>query len=380
MKHLFRAFAIGLITVFTVSCGKKKAETGFYFWESGPRPDAYDFRILDSAKTRHIYLKMFEVHWNQALREGVPQADLDYLAWDFQDSLSLRMASDRWNLIPVVFIHPEVFKYAGAKSGEKLAKRVFNRVIDHVRNRALYRDYSELSAEDSVIRFDELRIPKRAKPVKERITEIQIDCDWTESGKDQYFEFLRELKKVAGDIRISVTLRLYPFRYPEKAGVPPADKAVLMCYNMGDLEKQDTVNSILDAAVLESYLKPAKKYPLDLDVALPAFDWAVWYRSGKLKGLLRSRGEVAAVIGASRAMSANARSRAVMMDTVLGKDYFRLGDVVKLEKPDAQSLEEAATLLNKYLPGKIQRIVFFDASSEHLKTYRNGIYRAIQKF
>lgn len=323
---------------------------------------------------------MFEVHWNQALREGVPQADLDYLAWDFQDSLSLRMASDRWNLIPVVFIHPEVFKYAGAKSGEKLAKRVFNRVIDHFRNRVLYRDYSELSAEDSAIRFDELRIPKRAKPVKERITEIQIDCDWTESGKEQYFEFLKELKKEAGDIRISVTLRLYPFRYPEKAGVPPADKAILMCYNMGDLEKQDTENSILDAAVLESYLKPAKKYPLDLDLALPAFDWAVWYRSGKLKGLLRSREEVAAVIGASRAISVGSQSRTVMMDTVFGKDYFRLGDVVKLEKPDARSLEDAATLLNKYLPGKIHRIVFFDASSEHLKTYRNGIYQAVQKF
>ena len=381
MNHIFRACSLFLIVILSVSCGKKKAETGFYFWQSSPDLETSDYRILDSAGTRHIYQKMFEVHWNQALKEGVPADDVDYFYGGFQDTLSAKLAADKWNLIPVVFIHPDVFKYAQKGSADKLARRVLSRSLDHIRNRMLYADYREPSAEDSAkLRSGEMHSFAKVKPVRERINEIQIDCDWTESSRDQYFEFLKALKKAAGDIQVSVTLRLYPFRYPEKAGVPPADKAVLMCYNMGDLKEQSVTNSILDKDVLESYLKPAKEYPLQLDVALPAFNWAVKYRHGQFIGLIRSSAEISAVAGASKATDKSSQLRTVTADTVIGNYFYRYGDIVKIENPDAASLGNAAGLIKQLLPGKINRIVFFDASSYHLNSYRNAIYTSVQKF
>ena len=61
--------------------------------------------------------------------------------------------------------------------------------------------------------------------------EIQIDCDWTKSTKDKYFYLLKKIKELSKK-EISCTLRLYPYKYPEIMGVPPVDKAMLMCYNL----------------------------------------------------------------------------------------------------------------------------------------------------
>lgn len=45
----------------------------------------------------------------------------------------------------------------------------------------------------------------------ENVKEIQIDCDWTASTQEAYFEFLHYLKEKAKDkqIQLSATIRLH---------------------------------------------------------------------------------------------------------------------------------------------------------------------------
>ncbi|MGS2760979.1 hypothetical protein [Sinomicrobium sp. M5D2P9] len=104
--------------------------------------------------------------------------------------------------------------------------------------------------------------------------EIQIDCDWTTGTKDTFFTFLDHMKELSGK-QISCTLRLHQVKYREQTGVPPADKVYLMAYATSDPTEVSGWNSILDMGLLRDYLSTLNDYPLDFDIALPLYSWAV---------------------------------------------------------------------------------------------------------
>ena len=113
---------------------------------------------------------------------------------------------------------------------------------------------------------------------------LQVDCDWTEQTREAYFAFLKRLQ--ADYPQLSVTLRLHQIKYAERTGVPPAQRAVLMYYNMSDIRDTDTDNYILDNAVGERYLTNFTHYPLPLDLALPLYQQTRVLRQGKLVQLI----------------------------------------------------------------------------------------------
>lgn len=115
---------------------------------------------------------------------------------------------------------------------------------------------------------------------------LQMDCDWTEQTRDSYFAFLRRLK--ADYPQLSVTLRLHQVKYADRTGVPPAERAALMYYNMSDIRDPETKNYILDHAVGQTYLQNFDKYPLPLDLALPLYQQTRVLRQGKLVHLANS--------------------------------------------------------------------------------------------
>ena len=78
----------------------------------------------------------------------------------------------------------------------------------------------------------------------------------------------------------------HQYRDRKTMGIPPVERVMLMCYNTGDPKKLAESNAILDAQVVKYYLK-GKKYPREMDVALPQFNWGAWYRAGAFQGLLR---------------------------------------------------------------------------------------------
>ena len=114
------------------------------------------------------------------------------------------------------------------------------------------------------------------------IGEVQFDCDWTESTRDDFFQFLKDerlaLKKYFGkDIMLSSTIRLH-----QLAQTPPdVDRGVLMCYNTGRFKDFDTNNSILDIEDIKPYMKYLKSYKLPLSLALPTYSWYIEFDENK---------------------------------------------------------------------------------------------------
>lgn len=110
--------------------------------------------------------------------------------------------------------------------------------------------------------------------------EIQIDCDWTNSTKDNFFAFLEELK-TSLQVKLSATIRLHQIKYFPKTGVPNLDYGVLMYYNMAELLDFETKNYILDNEIAKKYHYNFDKYPLKLKLALPLYSQAVQFRDEK---------------------------------------------------------------------------------------------------
>lgn len=73
-----------------------------------------------------------------------------------------------------------------------------------------------------------------------------MDCDWTPATKDRYFNFLREVKRQQPTVLLSVAVRLHQYRDRTSSGIPPADRGLLMCYNMAPVQERAPANAIYD--------------------------------------------------------------------------------------------------------------------------------------
>jgi hypothetical protein len=105
--------------------------------------------------------------------------------------------------------------------------------------------------------------------------EIQIDCDWTAGTRDDYFKFLKVLKKISGK-EITCTLRLHQVKDKAQTGIPPVEKVYLMCYSTSSPLENSDKNSILDVNTLKSYLSKIDEYPTKkIEVALPIYSWGI---------------------------------------------------------------------------------------------------------
>ena len=110
--------------------------------------------------------------------------------------------------------------------------------------------------------------------------EIQIDCDWSNQSKSNYFNLLQDLKKKLNKT-LSATIRLHQIKYYDKTGIPPVDYGLLMYYNMSDITKKETKNSILDTSTARKYHYNFDAYKLKLKLALPLYSQAVQFRYDK---------------------------------------------------------------------------------------------------
>ena len=122
---------------------------------------------------------------------------------------------------------------------------------------------------------------------KFNFNEIQIDCDWSDSTKNNYFLLLKELKNNLNK-NISATIRLHQIKYFNKTGVPPVDYGVLMYYNMSSLGDFNTKNYILDNIEAKKYHYNFENYPLKLKLALPLYSQAVQFRDKKAINLFEN--------------------------------------------------------------------------------------------
>jgi hypothetical protein len=249
--------------------------------------------------------------------------------------------TDSMNIVPVVYLRNELFKAMHDSEYTTLSKNIIFLIDKYSKER-----------------FGACTI----------LPEIQIDCDWTISTKDKYFKLLSLLKQEAKR-KLTCTLRLYPYKYDDKMGVPPVDGAILMCYNLMNPLENKNKNSILDIEELRKYLNRNDVYPLPLTVALPTFSWMQWYQMNNFKQLIHKHySELLPVLKPDPKKFWYTVTR----DTVVGDLFIRQGDKIKAEAITNENLNDAIEVLNKELSFRNElTVILYHLDANQLKPYAN---------
>lgn len=304
------AYYLIVLLAFTLNaCSEKPREVdrAFYHWQTTVKLSDTEKNYLQSIQANKIYLRFFDIDIDQSSQERRPQAIIR-----LGNSLP-----DQIDYIPTVFITNRSLIGISNQEVDSLAYRTSRKI------NSIWNDFFE-------------------EPTKE----IQIDCDWSGKSRDAYFRFLKQLKLLLQreNIQLSATIRLHQIRYPDRTGVPPVDKGMLMFYNMGNLDAPDSNNSILDIAIAEKYISPSNQYPIQLDFALPIFSWGVLYRDNKMIKLINNlRAEVLAEDERFQKLTENQYK--VEQSTYLEGYYLYKGDRIRCEKSELSDLQKSAGLL-----------------------------------
>jgi hypothetical protein len=297
---------------------------GFYYWKTNFRLSDSLSQKLQELEVGHLYIKHFDVTWDEQGKKAVPVALLNVI-----DSFPGQV-----RVTPVVFLTLEALK---------------NTEVDKIPALA--------------VKMGDLLQKLTGRYANDLSDEIQIDCDWTEQTKDAYFTLLKELKKHSffQSRTLSVTIRLHQVKYINEAGIPPADRGLLMCYNMGNLRDPSAKNSIIDPATFKSYTGRLNDYPLPLDIALPLFDWWVWFRNQQYYGLVHAANLPADF--------ADGRKTNFRVDTLINGYQFSSGDWLRHENSPVSSLVKiSASLPLRFRSGK-SKLILYHLDSASLSKY-----------
>lgn len=323
--------------LFLLSCGDHSdpipeihAFRAFYHWQTAFDLDSLERNRLDALAVDRLYVKFFDLDWDRENGEVVPLASVQL------DTAGL---GDR-RIIPTVFITNRSMLQLPEAEIPVLARRMVD------------------------------KIDRQFEVLDQPLQEVQLDCDWTGRSRSVFFQLLEELDKLYQERRIdlSVTIRLHQLRYPDRTGVPPVDRGVLMFYNMGDLQDWAEPNSILNLEKAAAYLPDALEYPLHLDLALPLFRWAVLFREGKMIKLINEPEESLLQEQQYFQMTSSGRYR-VLESTYLGGYYLYEGDQLRVESVSASQLRAAYELVHRQFPQATQNLIFYHLEPVVLERY-----------
>jgi hypothetical protein len=352
----YRSFSLEIkslvVTILMLTaCGENTSNRGFYYWKSGTIQSTEEIEMLKKSHTDKLYLKFFEVVHDTEFKQ-IPIDKTTFSLLSIPEKLIKVDKKFARNfkgieIIPTIFIEESCLRSNDSTQMTALAKRMCGLIT----------------------KTFETNIGK-----SHVLNEVQIDCDWTPSTRTNYFILLKEIKAML-KVKLSCTLRLYPFKYPDLVGVPPVDRCMLMCYNLIGPKGNPEKNSILDVNELKLYVKNSKTYPLPLDVALPIFSWLHHYQQNQFLGLIQTSDK-----GFLKNLKQGGKSLwyTVTQDHVIGNRYVRRGDRIKWEKLTPKIIENAILVLkeNVHLDSE-STLTFFDLNPS---TSSNFSYENISSF
>lgn len=324
MKYKYILFFIILLT----ACQQKReVSTSFYYWKTVYKQNNIENEVLQKFKSQKLYVRIMDVDLD-INQKAIPIAPIT-----FADSIPKNL-----EIVPVVYIVNDALK---SQSDTQIQQLAYN-ILAFVKAKALQagkKDYEEL----------------------------QIDCDWTQATRDKYFELLKKLKHHNKTRILSSTLRLHQLKNQEKSGIPPVDKVLLMCYNMGNLRQYGTQNSILDVPELQKYAgKNLGLYPMDIDVALPLFSWSVVFRNKQYAGISKRVNLSDLKNTASFALQSNGL---YIAKTDLPTFGLIKNDIIRYEQSRVEDLKKSAEYLSTYLSEKPLNLIYYHLDQNLLKNY-----------
>ncbi len=329
-----RSLIISIFLLILLSSCSQKTKRSMYYWKTRFDFKKQDTEFLKSNSISTLYVRFFDLSVSQQ-GTAFPKAPL------ICDTL---FPADI-QLVPVVFIENESLINISPDSIISVAQNVILKIETLAKSELKVSDYSE----------------------------IQLDCDWNKASKDLFFSLVSEIKKKSGK-EISVTVRLHQLKHQTQTGIPPADRGVLMYYNMGQLKNPTEINSILNNTIGKKYLQNAPQYPYELSLALPVFSWSVLFRNNEFVGILNQINEKN-IDSVKFLQKQKKNSYLVQSDTVFGSYLFRYGDILRLENITISELERSKTFCHKFTN---HEIILFSYSPEtnilHNENNFNRIY------
>ncbi|MEN9609665.1 MAG: hypothetical protein RLZZ628_479 [Bacteroidota bacterium] len=306
----------------------RKIHRSFYYWKQVPQ--RLDTTQIHELKLNRMYVKFFDIDW----RVGDGAYPREAFARNI-DSVKMPM-----EVVPVVYIMNPVFQKADSAALTLLTQKLIEKMGT-------------------------------------KYPEIQLDCDWSGSTRDKYFNFLRQLRAaLPKTVLLSATIRLHQIKDKAKMGIPPVDRGMLMMYNFLNPSDFNERNSIFEAAEAKKYLKNNAKYPLPLDVALPLFRWGIVYRSSKYFNLFNNFNSKAA--DSLLFLTKKGRFYEVNADTVFRKEYLRYGDKIKIEEIQDADLIACATLAAPLVKKTNDlHIAYFHYENDLITTFKPETYEQV---
>lgn len=354
-----------ILSLILFSCGKDvKIVHSFCYWKTGWYDTQEDSLLKNQMDIKHFYVRFFDVDWNPYQKEARPVATIN---------ASSNPALDV-DMTPSIFITNEVVLNSDKKQLDVLAKNIDKR-IDQILEK-----YSEDKRKDFAYKYSQKVgrgyesklidsiVEIERKKGNRKVKEVLIDCDWTVKSKDNYFYLLEKLKE-AKKYQVSATIRLWQYKYYEKAGIPPVDKGLLMCYNLSSPNEKKTENSIGTSREIEDYITH-DNYKLPLDIALPIFSWAVVFRGNQFKGIISDERNIDFKKDTLNFKKIDDNKYAFKNDRVIGETYFRNGDEVRIEQISDEEMQKIIKRIKKKISLKDNtKITFFSWDPKFIKNY-----------
>lgn len=291
----------------TLSCSKPKpmptTMRSVYYWSTTLNMDSVKTAFMRNYDISRMYIRYFDVVADQSGR-AVPNATLKF-ATDVPQDI---------DIVPTVFVMPECLR----QDRSRLASLIVKRVVQMNETNNVY-----------------------------NVKEIQIDCDWTQSTRQLYAEFMQAMmcECHSRHLKLSSTIRLHQLAQTP----PPADRGVLMMYNTGDATDIRCHKPILDMHDAAPYLPRLNDYKLKLSTAYPIFTWRILFRGGRFVGFIHNDGEY----------------------PILPSDS------IALRQPSADDIIEAVNIIGDRRPDANNEIILFDLNNNNINRFKRNDYEKI---
>lgn len=327
-----RILTILAITLLLISCRRNSipvehnsleqivSGNGIFYWKTEFKLSQWEIDFLHENYIKRLYLRLFDVDVDIEEKMPVPIATTR-----FTDSVP-----DGIEVVPVVYITTSVLKNGQLKD---YTSKLYKRVLAMVKKNDLG-----------------------------RIRELQLDCDWTGSTEQVYFDFCKEIVNMAAkdSIIVSSTIRLHQL----KKKAPPVNYGVLMLYNTGSIYNPTTENSILHGKDVEPYLRTDISYPIPLSFSYPTYAWGILLRENKFVSILHktdfSDKEFYQDQGDNRFK--------VVKEHYVENKQLLPGDVVRLERSQIDEIMSVKALVNNKICAP-QSTIIYHLDSLNLSSY-----------
>lgn len=291
----------------TSSCSKPKpmptTVRSVYYWSTTLNMDSVKTAFMRNYDISRMYIRYFDVVADQS-GMAVPNATLKF-------ATAVPQGID---IVPTVFVMPECLR----QDRSQLAALIVKRVVQMNETNDVY-----------------------------NVKEVQIDCDWTQSTRRLYAEFMQAMLSECHSrhLKLSSTIRLHQLAQTP----PPADRGVLMMYNTGDATDIRCHKPILDMHDAAPYLSRLKDYKLTLSTAYPIFAWRILFRGGKFVGFIHHDGEY----------------------PILPSDS------IAIRQPSADDIIEAVNIIGGRRPEANNEIILFDLNNNNINRFKHKDYEKI---